>query len=427
MHGKGLTKLPKDRRDWSYHKNFGAAALTGVPDQYLLVSTIIDQNGWNECTGYMKEAIDESEFSTPAKTITFSPAWNYAKEGAESPPPTQNGYSMRTPFQVGADYGALPMVAGLPTEAVMGFPFTLDPKNWNPALDAQAVPYQHPGYAAVHGPYDNFDSIRSAMWLEKAKTRCVGVGVMWYNEWTNAPSGVIPETYSSKDGLHAIKIAGWSKTKRDGTLINPTTQEIYLVIQNSWSESEGDGGLYYMSRAVADRELDPIALGIYIFSDNALDNPKTVSALQNLLNNLVSLLQTIKNRFGYPPVVPSQVIPTIEQWAAAIAKAEGADPTINNPGDLKLTSLTTSWGATAGFAAQDGGFIAKFATEAIGMTALCNFLALGKENLLLAFHQARTLGLFMKVFAGNPPQKYLNSIYAELGVDASFNVSNFLS
>ena len=59
MNSKGLQYLTRDRRDWSFHKNFGAAPLSGLPDEYLLGTAILDQNGYNECTGYMKAAIDE--------------------------------------------------------------------------------------------------------------------------------------------------------------------------------------------------------------------------------------------------------------------------------------------------------------------------------------------------------------------------------
>ena len=302
--------------------------MTGLPDQYLLLSTILDQNGWNECTGYMKAGIDESQYG-----VVFSPAWNYAKEGAEDPPPTANGYSMRDPFQVGCDYGAVPINSpGVLLEASQGFDFTLDPKNWPADLDVEAQPYAHPGYAAVSGPYDNFDSMRSAMWNEQSKKRAIGFGVMWYNEWTDAPGGVIPETYSSKDGLHAVKMAGWSTTKRDGSFINPTTKELYQVWQNTWNTDVGDGGLFYASRTVVNRELDPVSLGIYIYTDQPLQNPKTVSALQNLLNALVALFHALQSRYSHKEAaqvgsVPSMTLPQAKAWARGLAIAAGLSNT----------------------------------------------------------------------------------------------------
>lgn len=292
MNSKGLIPLKRDRRDWSFHKNFGATPLPQLADEYMLASTILDQNGWNECTGYMKAAIDESEFGLP-----FSPAFNYAMEGVEDPPVTLDGYQMRDPFAVGCDYGAVGLATGVPTEQSVGFPTTAQPATWSAYLTA-ALPYQHQGYMSIAGPYDVFDSIRSAMSLQAAKKRAVGVGVMWYNEWTNAPDGIIPATYSSQDGLHAIKIAGWTRHKTDGTFINPATQEQYLAIQNSWNTTVGDKGFFYFSRAIANKEFSATSLGIYIFTDNALQNPKTVSALQNMLNQLSALLEKLLASFG---------------------------------------------------------------------------------------------------------------------------------
>jgi hypothetical protein len=121
--------------------------------------------------------------------------------------------------------------------------------------------------------------------------------------------------------------------------------------------------------------------------------------------------------------------PKILAWAAIIGKEEGADPSLNDPGDLKLSDLTKSWGAIQGFAAADGGFLAKFPTMQLGEIALCDFLVLGCQNELLAFHSpaARTLSGFMQIFAGNPPAAYTNAIVQAMGGDPNVQISTFLS
>lgn len=118
----------------------------------------------------------------------------------------------------------------------------------------------------------------------------------------------------------------------------------------------------------------------------------------------------------------------IQRWANAIAAGEGANPASNNPGNLKYSTLTASWGATKGNAASDGGYLCHFATQDIGTRALCNFLTLGCENELIAFHSpaARTLEGFTEIYAGNPPQGYINKIVATLGVPANTQISTFL-
>lgn len=119
----------------------------------------------------------------------------------------------------------------------------------------------------------------------------------------------------------------------------------------------------------------------------------------------------------------------IKKWAALIAQGEGASLASNNPGNLKYSSLTASWGATPGRAATDGGHLCQFATPAMGMNALCNFLMLGCENELRAFHspEARTLIGFTKIYAGNPPQGYIDRIVGGLGVSPYVDISTFLS
>lgn len=125
----------------------------------------------------------------------------------------------------------------------------------------------------------------------------------------------------------------------------------------------------------------------------------------------------------------AQFHPMIVKWAQAIKNQEGASASSHNPGNLKLSSLTRSWGAMYGRPATDGGIIAKFADDTAGMVALCHFLTLGAENLLLAFHSpaARTLAGFTKIYAGNPPAGYTNGILRELGVPGSTQISTFLA
>ncbi|MDE2232893.1 MAG: hypothetical protein KGJ90_02060 [Patescibacteria group bacterium] len=122
-----------------------------------------------------------------------------------------------------------------------------------------------------------------------------------------------------------------------------------------------------------------------------------------------------------------QFSPMLIKWANAIKVWEGG-PDATNPGDLKYSTLIASWGGTPGIKAADGGHLAHFPTSQAGFTALCNFLKLGCENELIAFHspEARTLGGFMTIYGGNPPQGYLNGIAAALGVPLTTQISTFL-
>lgn len=125
---------------------------------------------------------------------------------------------------------------------------------------------------------------------------------------------------------------------------------------------------------------------------------------------------------------PGNFMPMILKWAAAVTAAEKANPKYNNPGNLKLSSLTASWGGTSGRAATDGGFLCQFPTPQMGLNALCSFLTLGAEDQLVAFHSvaARTLEGFTTIYAGNPPQGYKDSITKALGVPSTTLISTFL-
>jgi hypothetical protein len=121
--------------------------------------------------------------------------------------------------------------------------------------------------------------------------------------------------------------------------------------------------------------------------------------------------------------------PMIEKWITAISMGEGALPAHHNPGNLKYSTLTASWGGSRGPAASDGGYLCQFATENAGEVALGNFLTLGAADELIAFHApgARTLRGFTVIYAGNPPEGYIDGIIADMGVPGDTQISTFLS
>ncbi len=160
--------------------------------------------------------------------------------------------------------------------------------------------------------------------------------------------------------------------------------------------------------------------------------------LLNLLTRILGVLSA-PNVVQKPPMpettpTPSIVVPSAPQkptsritdWAVAVEHQEGARKDLNNPGDLKVSTLTASWGCKPGFNAQDGGSIGRFDTYEQGFTALCNFLTLGAEDELRAFHHARTLGSFMNVY-GNPTDgHYSANIARELGCSVDTPVEELL-
>ena len=116
------------------------------------------------------------------------------------------------------------------------------------------------------------------------------------------------------------------------------------------------------------------------------------------------------------------------KWANSVKTWEGATLESHNPGNLKYSTLTESWGAQKGRQASDGGYLCQFTTDEQGMNALCNFLTLGCEGELLISHpQPCTLEQFTVRYAGNPPQGYINGICDELGVSQDVYISTFIN
>lgn len=119
--------------------------------------------------------------------------------------------------------------------------------------------------------------------------------------------------------------------------------------------------------------------------------------------------------------------PKILNWATAVSHWEAALASSNNPGNLKYTTLTSTWGATKGRAAADGGYFCQFPSYASGFVALCNFLTLGAEGQLIISHPLPcTLQAFTERFAGNPPQGYIDGIAKMLNVPTSVDIATFL-
>src|SRR6266481_1024041 len=141
-------------------------------------------------------------------------------------------------------------------------------------------------------------------------------------------------------------------------------------------------------------------------------------------------LTTIQNM---PPDVQNKPVATpihksrIQTWAKAIGANEGANPALNNPGNLKLSTLTASWGATKGHQASDGGWLCQFPTQQAGFTALCNFLTLAAEGELIISHpKPCSLQTFTVRYAGNPPQGYIDRIGLALGVPLTTDIATLL-
>lgn len=289
------------------------------------------------------------------------------------------------------------------------------------ALTRRRVPY---GVPALNGSL--FQGILSAL----SKGNSVSFASDWYQSFDVPVNGIVTVA-SGLTSLHNWKFCGLK-----------TINGLQYLIAKPWlGASWGENGFCYFSEAI----LNKIGGQAFTFAPGSNSTP---AVYESLLGTLIRYLQRL---IGLDPgttvlstfdefeeeiqTIQSEItelikkpMPTVQQWAAAIAKWEGADPASNNPGDLKYETLEASWGATKGRPATDGGFFCQFLTPEAGMTALVNFLTLGIQDELVAFHspEARTLSGFTKIFAGNPPEGYIAGIEEMLGVPGTTLIDTFI-
>lgn len=279
---------------------------------------------------------------------------------------------------------------------------------------------------------------------------------IWYESFDNPMNGVVPSP-SGNTSEHNWKFCG----VKNG-----------LLIAKPWlGKNWGDGGFCYMSQQIVDGN------GGQAFTFAPADSTNAQVRWETIVETLIRYMKRLASLEGgtqpimslwteledeeqliqqelinlvkkpmppesqpievpivtvthteQPPIVNTNGFhPMIVKWAGAITHGEGASPSSNNPGNLKFSTLTKSWGATQGRAASDGGFLCQFSNPQQGLNALCDFLTLGAEDLLVAFHQARTLREFTVVYAGNPPEGYIETIIEIVGVPGDTIISTFIN
>lgn len=254
--GGGLKPHVPDKRDYSHHKTFGSIPVSQLPEEYLLLSTVLNQGATEDCSAFSSCAVAESQFGA-----SFDPIQFYASEGIEAGAVSNDGYDMRTTMATAVDQGFVPVAGG--------------------AVSKEG------GYFIIDGLNDLFDNIRIALAVAEGDKMAAECGTMWYQEWTDCENGVIPTTYSAATGLHAIKFAGWTKVKRDGTPLPALPNgDPYGCIQNSYGTGVGDNGIYYFPRSVVNKEFTE---GHYLW--------RTISEQISIQTQYVGILKALVNLY----------------------------------------------------------------------------------------------------------------------------------
>ena len=253
-----LKKFKYKKGDFLHHKCFAAIDPASLPSELLFLSPILDQGQLPACSAYASTAVRDA-----MKNKLYDPQIQWHEEQQFCNSTLEDGVSdMRVPMAVGVETGFVPIQTPLPVDKA---------STW---------------YAvAKNGGMDLFDSCRVAM----AQAQCPLVqGVFWMNEWSNVPDGVVQNDGTTVDGGHAIKIAGFTNKQRNGSFINLTTEEPYLVLQNSWNTNVGDEGLFYFPRSVVNDCFG--SLGTLYWSDTTNPTIQALGRLQALWLNILQLL-----------------------------------------------------------------------------------------------------------------------------------------
>jgi len=162
------------------------------------------------------------------------------------------GANLRDAAQALVKYGSIkknqsPFTYGERLPSDRNRDFLANWNNWPIALDLKAIKMCLGSFFSVDGPYDAFDNIRSALYLNyKSGVKiAINSGLNWRPEWNVSPGGIVSENYDvSAGGPHAIKLFGQ-------VVVNNIP---YIAMQQSWGNGAGNNGVYLLSRKVINNE-----------------------------------------------------------------------------------------------------------------------------------------------------------------------------
>lgn len=247
-------RLPwRDPRTFNHEQQFGAASLVEIPATGLGRKPyhIEDQGNTNFCTGYGSSTAGEY-----IEKIDMSPEWQVAKISEYVGYPIYNGAPVPAVLKVARLYGFLPRDKA-PLSLDDGMDKIVDPKNWPKELDDIAREHQMgASFDIMHGSYDTFDNIRSALWQAKkdGEDRVALAFTQWFQNWGG--DSVIRRGKGSFS-WHCHLFIDW--TIKNG--------EIVLIEQNSYGKQWGSDGLSYWSREAVNQLAENGSNEIVMFRD----------------------------------------------------------------------------------------------------------------------------------------------------------------
>lgn len=230
----GTRPVKPDHRDYSFHRTFGSVGSLDLPAEYNCDAGfgMPNQNtdGFpNGCTGYTQTEICQDE-----DALRYNPAFTYMMTRMmEGTYPQPVGCDVRDSLKSTITYGVQ-----APTETT----------------GSQAFVHHRGQYYNIEqvDGMDWFDSIRSALWVNRLERRSASVATIWYPDWENdmSTSGMLPmpeniNIPANDASWHNYKICGW--TSIGGYQ--------YLITKSWQGDTYGNKGWAYFSREVIDAVL----------------------------------------------------------------------------------------------------------------------------------------------------------------------------
>lgn len=233
-----------DVRTFSRAAYFGAMHPDQLPEYDFDVGvpvTIKDQGDTDFCTAAALMAVSELHEGVEL-SMEYQMALTKELEGN----PETWGADPLDALKVVVNVGSLDVNNAPFTLALNGRDYCANIRNWPPHLRELAKAHKKKAFFKVDGNNELFDSIRSALWLNRAHNRAVFAGIYWQEGWTGAAGGVIPAlaVASKETGVpHALAIIG---QKNIGG-------RLYLKAQLSNGTAIGDAGFFFLPRDIANQ------------------------------------------------------------------------------------------------------------------------------------------------------------------------------
>jgi len=197
--------------------------------------------------------------------VDISEEYQWMKTGvvAKQTPEYMNerGATFRQAFSVPVKWGALERHYSPMNFDKNGRLESTKPENYLYELDKNALFHKQKAYFRADKRIkakDYFDSLVLSLWqnyqFNNKRSRSLGMGLNWYQEYNFQRKGVIDTPIDSFSSIaHAVKAFAYSYTPFTSIPGGILLEKEYLSIQNSLGEDVGEKGVFHLSREVVNQ------------------------------------------------------------------------------------------------------------------------------------------------------------------------------